>query len=154
MTCVTYAVGKMTLINIGDIHCDDQFYRYKMPSIEVKVEGRGNGIKTKLVNIETIAKALTRPTHVLMKYFAVSLGTSATSDVLRGKHDVTELTKVLSKYINQYVLCMQCTNPETLLKIRKDRIKTECKACGARYYLDDNTKHVDTVIKAMLQVKP
>lgn len=39
----------------------DMFYRYKMPKLLAKVEGKGNGIKTVIVNMVDIAKALGRP---------------------------------------------------------------------------------------------
>uniref|UniRef100_A0A8D0Q0P1 Eukaryotic translation initiation factor 5 n=1 Tax=Sus scrofa TaxID=9823 RepID=A0A8D0Q0P1_PIG len=38
----------------------DQFYRYKMPRLIAKVEGKGNGIKTVIVNMVDGAKALNR----------------------------------------------------------------------------------------------
>lgn len=42
-------------------HVVDEFHRYQMPILHVKVEGRGNGIKTQLPNIHAIALSLDRP---------------------------------------------------------------------------------------------
>ncbi|KAL1827901.1 hypothetical protein ACET3Z_006313 [Daucus carota] len=48
----------MALQNIGAGNKDDAFYMYKMPRMITKIEGRGNGIKTNVVNMVDIAKAL------------------------------------------------------------------------------------------------
>lgn len=45
------------MINIGGDE-KDASYRYKMPPLITKVEGRGNGIKTILVNITDVCKAM------------------------------------------------------------------------------------------------
>ncbi len=50
----------MAMINVNR-QTNDMFYRYKMPKLIAKVEGTGNGIKTVLVNISAVAKALIRP---------------------------------------------------------------------------------------------
>ena len=44
----------MTIVNIRrDV--DDKFYRYRMPLLEIKIEGKGNGIKTVVPNMSDIA---------------------------------------------------------------------------------------------------
>lgn len=39
----------------------DPFYRYKMERIQSKIEGKGNGIKTVIVNLTSVANSLDRP---------------------------------------------------------------------------------------------
>lgn len=50
----------MSALNVNR-NVSDAFYRYKMPRLMAKVEGKGNGIKTVIVNMTEIAKALGRP---------------------------------------------------------------------------------------------
>ena len=50
----------MALLNVNRENTD-AFYRYKMPALIAKVEGKGNGIKTVVVNMPDVAKALQRP---------------------------------------------------------------------------------------------
>jgi translation initiation factor 5 len=50
----------MPLVNIRrDV--TDPFYRYKMESIVSKIEGKGNGIKTVVANLTSVAQSLARP---------------------------------------------------------------------------------------------
>lgn len=39
----------------------DPFYRYKMERLQSKIEGKGNGIKTVIVNLSSVAGSLARP---------------------------------------------------------------------------------------------
>lgn len=58
----------------------DIFYRYKMPRITAKVEGKGNGIKTVIVNMAEVAKAIGRPATYPTKYFGCELGAQTQFD--------------------------------------------------------------------------
>lgn len=46
---------------VGTATNEDPTYRYKMPRVVAKIEGRGNGIKTVIVNMADIATAINRP---------------------------------------------------------------------------------------------
>ncbi|OCT68418.1 eukaryotic translation initiation factor 5 [Xenopus laevis] len=125
----------------------DQFYRYKMPRLIAKVEGKGNGIKTVIVNMVDVAKALNRPPTYPTKYFGCELGAQTQFDVkndrfiVNGSHEANKLQDMLDGFIKKFVLCPECDNPETDLHVnpKKQTIGNSCKACGYRGMLD--TKH-------------
>ena len=67
------------IINIaGSTPVDDPEYRYKMPSVYGKIEGRGNGIKTVIPNISEVALALHREPGEVNKFFGTELGAQTT----------------------------------------------------------------------------
>ncbi|KAI8978596.1 domain found in IF2B/IF5-domain-containing protein [Pilobolus umbonatus] len=127
----------MAAINVRrDVN--DSFYRYKMPRISAKVEGKGNGIKTVITNMTEIARALSRPPSYPTKYFGSELGAQVKCDdkneryIVNGDHSAEKLQETLDGFINKYVLCQSCKNPETDIVIRNEEILMDCKACGAR----------------------
>uniref|UniRef100_A0A453NBM1 W2 domain-containing protein n=1 Tax=Aegilops tauschii subsp. strangulata TaxID=200361 RepID=A0A453NBM1_AEGTS len=115
----------MALQNIGASNKDDAFYRYKMPRMLTKIEGRGNGIKTNIVNMVDIAKALARPASYTTKYFGCELGAQSKFDektgisLVNGAHDTSKLAGLLENFIKKYVQCYGCGNPETEVLISK-----------------------------------
>lgn len=113
----------------------DLYYRYKMPRICAKVEGKGNGIKTVIVNMAEVAKALNRPATYPTKYFGCELGAQTQFDhknerfIVNGSHDSIKLQDLLDGFIRKYVLCPECDNPETdlLISAKKEIISQTCK---------------------------
>ncbi|CAB0039683.1 unnamed protein product [Trichogramma brassicae] len=133
----------------------DAFYRYKMPRIQAKVEGKGNGIKTVIVNMVEVAKAIGRPATYPTKFFGCELGAQTQFDfknerfIVNGSHDASKLQDLLDGFIRKYVLCPNCDNPETelLVNARKGTISQGCKACGHHGMLESNHKLNTYILK-------
>ncbi|XP_060938428.1 eukaryotic translation initiation factor 5 [Limanda limanda] len=133
----------------------DQFYRYKMPRLIAKVEGKGNGIKTVIVNMVDVAKALNRPPTYPTKFFGCELGAQTQFDskndrfIVNGSHEANKLQDMLDGFIKKFVLCTECENPETDLNVnsKKQTIGTVCKACGHRGMLDMRHKLCTFILK-------
>lgn len=70
-----------------------------MPKLIAKIEGRGNGIKTVIVNMDLIAKSLARPPAYTTKYFGIELGAQATCDDKLNRYVITYLFLIIGKSI-------------------------------------------------------
>ncbi|KAI0344274.1 translation initiation factor [Trametopsis cervina] len=133
---------------------DDKFYRYRMPLLLTKIEGKGNGIKTVIPNMADVARALSRPPTYPTKFFGCELGAQTSFDekndrfIVNGAHDATKLRELLDAFIDKFVLCKSCKNPETDLLITKSEdIIRDCKACGERTGIDMRHKLVTFILK-------
>ena len=136
---------------------DDKFYRYRMPLLLTKIEGKGNGIKTVVPNMSDVARALSRPPAYITKFFGCELGAQTPFDekndryIVNGAHDATRLRELLDGFIDKFVLCRSCKNPETDLVIlksgRNEDIIRDCKACGERTGIDMRHKLVTFILK-------
>ncbi|CAE7592436.1 unnamed protein product [Symbiodinium microadriaticum] len=142
------------MINIAGLTpVDDPSYRYKMPRIVPKVEGRGNGIKTVLVNVADIATALNRDASEITKFFGCELGAQTTMSVeddrfiVNGAHSTQDLQHFMAKYIESFVLCKNCRLPETHYKIKGGLISQKCLACGSKDPCDMTHKLTTFILK-------
>jgi len=133
----------------------DAFYRYKMPRLQAKVEGKGNGVKTVIPNMVDIARALGRPPTYPTKYFGCELGAQTQFDykneryIVNGSHDAAKLQDMLDGFIKKFVLCENCDNPETDIKVnvKKQILVSSCKACGHYFQLDMRHKLTTFILK-------
>ncbi|OMO78374.1 Translation initiation factor IF2/IF5 [Corchorus capsularis] len=144
----------MAFVNVDPENRDDPFYRYKMPQMQTKIEGRGNGIKTNIVNMVDIAKGLARPASYTTKHFGFELGAQSEFDEktgtcrVNGSHGTAKLAGLLDKFIKKYVLCYECRNPETKMLINKNQmIQLKCAACGSVSYVDMTDKLTTFILK-------
>lgn len=147
----------MDTLNIGGNE-RDRFYRYKMPKLISKIEGKGNGIKTVVPNMSDIARSLSRPPTYPTKFFGCELGAQVKTDektdryIVNGAHDAPKLQELLDVFIKKFVLCGGCSNPETDLIItgknaNNQKIILDCKACGQRTEVDMRHKLVTYILK-------
>lgn len=107
---------------------DDPFYRYKMPALQIKQQ-------TNCVIIENLAQvstSLKRNQKMILKFFGIRLGTqvSDSKSSINGTFKAHELQEALQEFIQTYVLCPDCGNPETEFYLKKKTYKRTCKACG------------------------
>lgn len=131
----------------------DPFYRYKMEKIQSKIEGKGNGIKTVIVNLTSVANSLARPGSYVIKYFGFELGAQTNSNpaddrwIINGAHEASKLQDYLDGFITKFVLCKKCKNPETEVIIKDGNIILDCKACGQRSDVDLRLKLSGFILK-------
>ena len=96
------------LMNIcGAKEVVDPSYRYRMPRLVARIEGRGNGIRVCIVNMEAIATALNRPPDIVTKYFGVELGAQsrweadAEKCTVNGSFATPDLQRLLNTFIDK-----------------------------------------------------
>ena len=128
-----------------------------MPLLTTKIEGKGNGIKTVVPNMSDVARALSRPPTYTTKFFGCELGAQTSFDekndryIVNGAHDANRLRELLDVFIEKFVLCKSCKNPETELIITKngrtEGIIRDCKACGERTGIDMRHKLTTFILK-------
>jgi translation initiation factor 5 len=126
-----------------------------MPRILSKIEGKGNGIKTVVPNMSDVAKALARPPLYITKFFGFELGAQTSTNektdryIINGAHDAEKLQDWLDVFIQKFVLCKACKNPETDLVVNKKAgtVNRNCKACGQITEVDPRHKLTGVIVK-------
>ncbi|KAF7684423.1 Eukaryotic translation initiation factor 5 [Astathelohania contejeani] len=137
------------LININP-NTNDPFYRYKMPKPTTAIEGRGNGIKTIITNLDAIGQALNRSPVYILKHLSYELGSQSKNDAkkysINGSHETSKIQDKIYGFIKLYVICTGCDNPET--EFINDRgLKKSCFACGHKDKVEGNSKLINFILK-------
>lgn len=122
----------------------DQHYRYKMPQLQGKQISAGNGIKTSILNARAIANAIGRTPVSLTQWYSYSLAVqakqaqNATQIYLNGDHPPKVLLDKLYEFIDTFVLCPVCSNPETSYVQRGNALFLHCTSCGNTSQINPN----------------
>ena len=89
----------------------------------------------------------------VIKYFGFELGAQTNTNpaddrwIINGAHEAVKLQDYLDGFINKFVLCKKCKNPETDVVIKDGRIVLDCKACGQRSDVDLRLKLSSFILK-------
>jgi translation initiation factor 5 len=138
---------------------DDPFYRYQMESIITKVEGNGKMIKTYITNIDKVSKHIDRKPEFLISYMGYEVGansklekdkTGNTLAWIGGNNKTDKLQELCYKFINDFIICKQCLNPETephvTGKNKNTQLALTCKSCGKTTQIKSSHKIVKYMI--------
>ena len=101
-----------------------------------KIKGHIQGNRTVLSNFTQIAQYLGRkPEHVL-KYILKELATPGdikkTGTIIGSKVPASRINEKIRAYAEKFVLCRECSKPDTKLEKEHGIIYMKCMACGAR----------------------
>jgi translation initiation factor 5 len=89
----------------------------------------------------------------VIKYFGFELGAQTNTNpaddrwIINGAHEASKLQDYLDGFINKFVLCKMCKNPETDVNVKDGNIVLDCKACGKRSDVDLRHKLSGFILK-------
>ena len=105
--------------------------RFEMPRVDSLIQGN----KTIIRNFGQVLKTINRKEKHLFKFITKETATAATISegklVLSGKFSRQQVDSLFESYVKQYVLCHECSRPDTHF-IEQHGVKMlKCEACGA-----------------------
>ncbi len=105
--------------------------RFKMPKADVFYEGNTTVIK----NFDKISDTVNRDADLILKFLLGGLGTAGELNggrvVFQGKIPVKNIQDKLKDYVDTYVMCSECSRPDTHLVKQGRTTLIRCDACGA-----------------------
>lgn len=114
----------------------DPFVRYKMPAVAIS----NDPSKTVILNLDSIAKEIYRnPVHII-KFLSINFGCTCVLSpkyALNGSFDIQKIQNGIYDFIDMFVLCKACRNPETRF-LFEEPLKRICNSCGSVIAQENN----------------
>ncbi|MGP8330739.1 MAG: translation initiation factor IF-2 subunit beta [Methanosarcinaceae archaeon] len=115
--------------NLPDMETTD--VRFVIPEPRIFIEGK----TTVLDNFSNIVGVLNRDSDHLMKFLTREMGTAGKLEggraIFQGKFPKELIKSNIDSYVEEYVICSECSRPDTQL-IKVERVLVlKCSACGA-----------------------
>ena len=107
--------------------------RFVIPNVRGHIEGS----KTILSNFIQIAQHIGRPQEHVLKFILKELATPGEIKkqfvVFGTKVPASRINEKIKKYAETFVICKECSKPDTKMAKEGDVYFLKCNACGARY---------------------
>lgn len=92
--------------------------------------------KTVFVNFMDLCKTMHRSPDHVMAFLLAELGTSGSLDgqqrlVVKGRFAPKNFEGILRRYVNEYVICIGCKSPDTILSKENRLFFLRCEKCGS-----------------------
>jgi translation initiation factor 2 beta subunit (eIF-2beta)/eIF-5 len=145
--------SKVYLTN-NEMDLYDPNFRYQINKLQYRKATKKGRVTTIIDNLDEFCLGLDVPSNVLLSVIGRELSTrTSTGHVhsLQGEFDAKTINVVVYTFIQSFVLCVNCGNPEVILRAKKatNKIKQTCKACGSNQYLMcPNVDHVARLLIA------
>ncbi|MCX8159268.1 MAG: translation initiation factor IF-2 subunit beta [Candidatus Pacearchaeota archaeon] len=106
--------------------------RFEIP----KAKGFISGKNTIITNITQISDYLRRPLEHIIKFLQQQLAVSGKMEsdrlILNTKLNSEKINQKIQEYAKEYVLCTECSKPDTEITTEKGIKFKKCLACGAK----------------------
>ncbi|KAF5742754.1 hypothetical protein HS088_TW09G00814 [Tripterygium wilfordii] len=92
--------------------------------------------KTVFVNFMDLCRTMHRQAEHVMAFLLAELGTSGSLDgqqrlVVKGRFAPKNFEGILRRYVNEYVICIGCKSPDTILSKENRLFFLRCEKCGS-----------------------
>ncbi|MDP2217553.1 MAG: translation initiation factor IF-2 subunit beta [Methanolobus sp.] len=105
--------------------------RFVIPEPKIMMEGK----TTILDNFLNIADVLNRDPDHVMKYLTREMGTACKIEGMRaifqGRFSKDQIRSNIEAYVEEFVMCSECSRPDTQLTKMERVLVLKCSACGA-----------------------
>ncbi|MED6217176.1 hypothetical protein PIB30_015293 [Stylosanthes scabra] len=96
--------------------------------------------KTVYLNFMDLCNTIHRQPDHVMAFLLAELGTSGSLDgqqrlVVKGRFAPKNFEGILRRYINEYVICLGCKSPDTIISKEKSQFFLRCEKCGYRRFV-------------------
>ena len=105
--------------------------RWKLPEPQILIEGSNTIFR----NFNEVVSMMDRDDNHVYQYILNDLGTSGSRDGPRarfkGRIPPKRIKKTIVNYVNSYIICSQCSSPDTNSVKEERTTLLKCQACGA-----------------------